>query len=336
MLKRILAAALALLMSLIALEGCGQQGTTKTNEDINNNTYAKAHFDKVVMTIGDIEITYETYRYLYMSCRNNYESKNITKTVDEIKAEVLEELFYESAVMTLANRYNANLTDKQKKDIDTHVQTLVNTYKEYGSDLDETLAENYMTQKVYKESYAFENYLTGNVFDYCKNKDNNILDFSEDAVDALMKQYNRVQMIYVSVGEARDDAAAVAKADGILKMLADGEDFEKTAKGYSDDIGSDLTVGVYFQPGEIDNTIETIYNTLNEGDYSKEAIKTENGYYIIRRVAADKKYFTENLYPYYAFNEMLKETKAGLSVVYTEFFTTMFDGKNLIPERKPE
>lgn len=336
MTKIITALVLATLMLCLCLAGCGEKKTeTKETEPNtpNQNDIASEFFDEVVMKIGDIEITYETYRYLYMSCRTTYEKAGISITVDEIKAEVLAELFYESAVQTLVNQYGTDLNAAQKKAIDDQWATLVETYNDYGYDLEDTLASRYLTQKVYRFSYAFENYMTTNVYEYCKDPENKILDFSEDAVLAKMKDYNRALMVYVAINESRNEESAKKKIDGVMEKLNAGEDFTEIAKNYSDSLGSDPSVGLYFKTNELEDAIEEAYNNLAEGEYTKEAIKTDNGYYIVYRIAADAEYFSESLYPYYAFNDYLQSTKESLSVTYTDFFTTMFDGKDLIPEK---
>ncbi len=337
MTKRILAFSLSVLLLCLCLAGCGKKtdntSTPDENDTPNQNEIASKYFDEVVMTIGDIDITYETYRYLYMSCRTTYEAEGTAKTVDEIKAEVLSELFYESAVQTLIKRYGTDLTAEQKKAVDDQVATLVATYKDYGYDLDDALALRYMTRDVYKFSYAFETYMTANVYEYCKETENKVLDFSEEAINKKMEEYNHMLLIYVSINEERSEENAFKKAQGVLEKLNAGEDFAEIAKNYSDDFGSDPIVGLYFKDGEMEPPIEDAYNALTEGEYTKEAIKLKDGYYIICRTAADVEYFTESLYPYYAFNDLLQSTKEELSVTYTDFFTTMFDGKDLIPEK---
>ena len=338
MLKRFLGLMLAVILLVLSLAACGDKKdndqTKDPDDEQNNNEYAEPYFDEVVMKIGDIEITYETYRYLYMSCRSSYEESNIPKTADEIKSEVLAELFYQSAIRTLANRYDKNLTDKQKSELLIQVETLEKTYKEYGTDFEDMLASRYMTKKVYKDFYALETYLTASVYEYCKNKNNAVLDFSEEAINSMMSQYNRAQMIFVAINEERSDENAKKKAEGILEKLAEGADFVEIAKQYSDDMGSDINVGFYFKEDGTDPNLVAAYQTLKDGEYTKEAVKTSNGYYILYRLAVDAEYFEKDLYPYYAFNDFLQATKENLSVTYTDFFHNMFNGKDLVHEKK--
>ncbi len=338
MLTRFLSLMLAVILLALSLTACGDKKdnnkTTDPSDEQTNNEYAEPYFDEVVMKIGDIEITYETYRYLYMSCRSTYEESKTPKTVDEIKAEVLSELFYQSAIRTLANRYDQNLTDKQTKELLIQVETLEKTYAEYGSSLEDMLASRYMTKKVYKDFYALETYLTTGVYEYCKNKDNSVLDFSKQAVDDMMSQYSRALMIFVAINDERNEENAKKKAEGILEKLAEGADFTETAKQYSDDMGSDAEIGFYFKEEGTDENIVAAYNAINEGEYTKEPIKTPNGYYILYRLAVDTEHFEKELYPYYAFNEFLQATKESLSVTYTDFFNGMFNGKDLVYEKK--
>jgi hypothetical protein len=345
MTKRILAMILAVCLCGLSLIGCG--GSEKNDHTANNNgtndntqtpptvfTPAQEVLDTVVMKVGDIEITYETYRYLYMSCRDTYEKDGVSKTVKQLQDEILDEILYQSAIRTLANQYNANLTNEQSSTVDAAYAELYTAYKDANADLPNALAAQYMTPTVYKALYSFESYLVNNVFNHCKDKQNNVLDFSDEAVTAMFEKYNCTRMIYVGITETRTEAAALNKISGLLDKLNAGEDFKTIAQSYSDVVEEDTAEhGFYFQKGQLEETIENAYYALSEGEYTKEPVKTANGYYLLCRVPSDKDYFLEKLYPAYAFNDILNELEETLTVQYTDFFNTMFDGKDLIPEK---
>ena len=343
MIKRIFALLLSILFCATALVACGASDEKKPTGNQNtdssdpagsvNNTPDREVLDTVVMKVGEIDVTYETYRYYFMSCRSNYESQGIAKTVKELQAEVLDEIIYQCAIHSLADRFGAGLTEQQSGTVDLAYAELYQTYKDYESDLETALSLRYMTPKVYKDLYAFETYMVENVFNYCKDEKNGVLDFSEQAVDAMLSEYERVRMIYIGINDERNEANAKKKADGVLELLASGEDFVKVA-GERSDLAetNDADVGFYFQKGELDEKVEQAYFALAEGEYTSQAVKTEDGYYILYRIAKDRDYFAKNLYPSYTFNEYLKAYEKELQINYTEFFNTMFDGKNLIPE----
>ena len=81
MIKRIFALLLSILFCATALVACGASDEKKPTGNQNtdssdpagsvNNTPDREVLDTVVMKVGEIDVTYETYRYYYMSCRSN-------------------------------------------------------------------------------------------------------------------------------------------------------------------------------------------------------------------------------------------------------------------------
>ena len=340
MTKRIFAFLLASLFLCISFAACGEEKKNSSDNGeekidiVDAYTPDREILDTVVMKIGDVEITYETYRYYYMSCRSSYEAAAVSKTVDEIKKEVLEELIYQSAVQTLAEKHGTGLTENQKQTIETAYKELAQAYADYDSDLASALAMKYMTPEVYKDIYAFETYSVSNLFDYCKDSKNGVLDFSEETISELLSEFYCSQMIYVGITETRNEENALKKVEGILEKLANGEDFVQVATQHSDySEGDSIEDGFYFRKGDVEDEVEKAYFELAEGEYTTTAVKTDTGFYILRRVANDMEYFSENLYPSYAFNDYLKLTEEELKIVYTDFFDGMFSGKTLVHEK---
>jgi peptidyl-prolyl cis-trans isomerase C len=88
--------------------------------------------------------------------------------------------------------------------------------------------------------------------------------------------------------DAATDAAALAKAKDIIVRLDQGEKFEDLAKQFSEDPGSKDNGGVYedvpqgqFVP-EFD---QAMFTDLQPGETTKEPIKTQFGYHIIRLIS---------------------------------------------------
>ena len=76
---------------------------------------------------------------------------------------------------------------------------------------------------------------------------------------------------------------ALKKAQNIIKKLEDGQDFEELAKKYSDDEATAESGGElgYFQADEMVEEFADAVKELENGEYTKEPIKTKFGYHII-------------------------------------------------------
>jgi len=91
--------------------------------------------------------------------------------------------------------------------------------------------------------------------------------------------------------DAAADAAALAKAKDIIARLDKGEKFEDLAKQFSEDPGSKDNGGVYenitrgqFVP-EFD---KAMFEDLKPGETTKEPVKTQFGYHIIKLISRDE------------------------------------------------
>ena len=87
------------------------------------------------------------------------------------------------------------------------------------------------------------------------------------------------------------EEAALKKAKELIKKLDEGEDFEKLAKENSDDEGTASKGGVLdpFGHGAMVTEFEEAALDLEDGEYTKEPVKTTFGYHIILRVSQKEK-----------------------------------------------
>jgi len=96
-------------------------------------------------------------------------------------------------------------------------------------------------------------------------------------------------LINVAAGaDAATDAAALAKAKDIIARLDKGEKFEDLAKQYSEDPGSKDNGGVYKDVAQgqfVPEFDQAMFHDLQPGETTKEPIKTQFGYHIIKLIS---------------------------------------------------
>lgn len=109
------------------------------------------------------------------------------------------------------------------------------------------------------------------------------------AYEADPGKYKQVQVshILIKVDDSTDDATAKAKASSLIKELDGGADFAALAKGNSDDTGTAInggSVSGFFGADSTSLVAEFVAAAvkLNVGEYTKEPVKTEYGYHIIK------------------------------------------------------
>lgn len=116
-----------------------------------------------------------------------------------------------------------------------------------------------------------------------------------------------VRHILLSLEKAKSDAAALAEAKSFIVRLETGEDFASMAKANSDDTGSAVDGGLlsgYFGADNVTYVAEFVAAAvkLNEGEFTKQPVKTEFGYHIIKANGVKssfedvKDYVTESIY----------------------------------------
>src|SRR5207248_3047417 len=115
---------------------------------------------------------------------------------------------------------------------------------------------------------------------------------AERAYNNNMEQYTTPEQVRAShillETEGKDDAAAKAKAEDVLKQARGGADFAELAKKYSEDEGSAKNGGDhdYFGRGRMVPEFDQTVFAMQPGQIS-DLVKTQYGYHIIKLV--DKK-----------------------------------------------
>lgn len=219
----------------------------------------------------------------------------------KITAEALyDELKTQGGAATLTNMIDEYIVNKEVKtdeDAKSYAESQIKQYKQsyenYGMSFAEALANaGYSSEEAFKEVL---------ILDY-KKKEITEKYVKKTITDEEIKEYYK-ENIYGDIeakhilispntkegmsDEEKTKAEENAKkeAEKIIKKLDKGEKFETLAKKYSDDKGTaenggKLTVTYGAVVDEFwKGTIE-----LNDGEYSKEPVKSEYGYHIIYRI----------------------------------------------------
>lgn len=123
---------------------------------------------------------------------------------------------------------------------------------------------------------------------------------SEDEAFELFKDSNmRVQHILISTQagtddktgeatEARSDEDALKIANKVIAKLDAGEDFDSLIEEYDEDPGMEKGKFYVFGSGKMVAEFEDASRNLEIGKYTKEPVKTDYGYHIIKRYEVNK------------------------------------------------
>ncbi len=105
-----------------------------------------------------------------------------------------------------------------------------------------------------------------------------------------------------------------AKAAEILKKIEAGEDFSALIEEYNIDPGQTKDSSYTFTYGEMVEEFEKAAFELEEGQYTKEAVKTSYGYHIITRLPLDKESVNTESYKLAVIDKMLETVEVKKAV----------------------
>ncbi|MGN1134306.1 MAG: peptidylprolyl isomerase [Oscillospiraceae bacterium] len=267
MIKKIMAAVIALTLSACCLASCGSKkakiddssSKTSASSTADSSTESEAPEPSltidgkkvdtenlVMLTIDDFDIDFDTFRYFYYYTLNTYTQYGMT--VDQIKeTDDTYKMFIDQVITTIKNEFVApklaaekkiTLTDDDKKAIEENYK---DTKSQFGSEEEykQGLKNNYMTEKFFKMMLEHSQYydkLFGENGVYATSKE----DFKKIVKDT--SKYSRVIHIlipYESQVEITDESALDAYNNGTLSEKSDAkkeaynalsEDKQKEAK----------------------------------------------------------------------------------------------------------
>ena len=318
-------------------ETSGDATSNKVQQEPEVDAETQALYDTIVMTVGDYEVDYETYRYYFLTGMESYDGgdKSFWGTSEgaaamtKLQEEILEELRYHAAINNLCKEHNIALTEAELQEIEDSVSnTAMLIQMNYGITMTEMLSSYSMTLNFYKELTAFEQ-LASKLYEALTKKDGGHIDYSAEAVQAYADNFFHVRHILYGFSDGLSDEEAKAKAEETLETLLaiedDGErrtQFDKLMAEGSNDYQADGDNFYYYTHGEMDEAFEAAVDEIAEGELSG-VVKSGFGYHVILRLPLDLAFFEESVYPSYKYRDLVQAGEEGLEVKTTDFYATI-------------
>lgn len=300
--KRILTVALAVMLcSALLLSGCGdKQIATKNDKELN---------ETIVATFGDVKVTQADYNFIYKLLYDNmaqygayYGEDWINTEIEEgksigdyIKENTINQLKQLSAAFILAEENGIKVDSDIKDAVKTQKEQIIEGNYQGEENYIKFLEQSRTTDKAidtYLQMYEVYNRLFEKMTSvggkaYIEDKDIE-KDFLEEYSDKW-----RVQHILISTQEqtdeegnttpARSDEEAQKLVKEIIAKLDKGEDFDSLIEEYNEDPGMSKGNYYVFGTGEMVPEFEEASANLKVGEYTKEGVKTDYGYHIIKK-----------------------------------------------------
>lgn len=300
--KRILTVALAVMLcSALLLSGCGGKEIATKNDKALNET--------IVATFGDVKVTQADYNFIYKLLYDNmaqygayYGEDWINTEIEEgksigdyIKENTINQLKQLSAAFMLAEENGIKVDSDIKDAVKAQKEQIINDNYQGEENYIKFLEQSRTTDKAidtYLQMYEvynklFEKMTSAGGKAYIEDKDIE-KDFLEEYSDKW-----RVQHILVSTQEqtdeegnttpARSDEEAQKLVKEIIAKLDKGEDFDSLIDEYNEDPGMSKGNYYVFGTGEMVPEFEEASANLKVGEYTKEGVKTDYGYHIIKK-----------------------------------------------------
>lgn len=249
---------------------------------------------------------------LTMAGCGKVELKNGEEVVSSIKGykisanDLYDELKSKSGSTILTNMIDTYIANKEIKTTDEikdaankQLEQIKAQYTQYKMDFDTVLKQaGYKNEKALldelivteKKSKVVDKYLKKSI------KEDEIQKYYDDEITGemtakhiLIKPDTNDDMSDEEVTKAENKAKE--EANKLIEKLNKGEDFEKLAKKYSDDEGTASEGGLFsnFTKEDVVSEFWEATNSLKDGEYTKEPVKSEYGYHIILRVSQKEK-----------------------------------------------
>lgn len=218
-------------------------------------------------------------------------------SADELYKEMKQ--YYGTAILVdLIDKYIVEKETKDSKEAETYadsqIKTLKAQYEASGMSFEDALINaGFENEKTYKEYVALEYKKSTIADDFIASEltDEEIKKYYDDEI------FGEITAKHILISpEVADNATdeektaaenkAKEEAEALIKRIQAGEDFDTLAKENSDDKGTASEGGkLTFTKDKVVSEFWTAANSLKDGDYTAEPVKSTYGYHIILRVS---------------------------------------------------
>jgi len=217
-----------------------------------------------------------------------------SKTYEEqIKENVLDGLIVRQIELQQAKKRNITLTAQEKKAIEDQINQYKND-SQNGPNFKLYLQTIGATEDEYKDQ-IIKSQIVSKLFDELTKNQTASMSEIESYYNSHKSDYIQVKASHIlfKVSDSKEEATKKKKAEEVLQMIKNGQNFEKLAQKYSEDEntkqkGGDLG---YFRKGEMVKEFEDAAFSLGIGEISG-IVKTSYGFHIIK--VTDRKQLTLN------------------------------------------
>ncbi len=319
---KIISLLLALTLCLSVFAACGKTGETAASSASASSSESKAeaglYIDgaKVeanpVLTVDGEEISFDAYRYYYLSTRSRFdggdtalwESEDAEEAKPVLKQYVLDTIKSVIAFERMAQQNNITLSEEELKYIDDSIAAAKESLggdEAYASALKdmnytpelykELLASNMLSSKVIKEIYGDK--IKADIAANYIHAKHILVKFDEKSTSTSPESQSAASTSTSAEDTAALEEKALAKITEAAQKLKDGADFDEMMKQYNQDTGEGED-GYYFTEGKMVAEFYEGAKALSENQIS-EPIKSVYGYHIIQRLPISDEYLEKNM-----------------------------------------
>lgn len=275
-------------MCLSVFTACSDEPAEPTVETTETSTVSG---DDVVMTVGDIDITADEFRYFILmtavnsvsadpSFKGDFDAIDWEAKEGEIIEKAKNDLVKRVLVINLGKQNGITGNEEQWKQIEAAMKQFT---EKNGEDLfaDTLTVMGVDTIDGYKKIYNLENTYENIKEDFVLNTDKYIADVT--ALNAYKSDDIVTAQHVLIMNDSEKHAEPKNVIEGVLERAKGGEDFVALMNEFNEDPGQTAS-GYTFGKGEMVPEFEAAAFALDYGEIS-DVVESSYGYHVIKRIA---------------------------------------------------